>query len=48
MVFILYMLSVDATMGNGHDTERLARLVGAEGRVTAFDIQAQALTQTRG
>ncbi len=39
--------AVDATMGNGHDTERLARLVGAEGRVTAFDIQAQALAQTR-
>ncbi len=39
-------LAVDATMGNGHDTVRLARLVGPEGRVVAFDIQAQALEQT--
>ena len=40
-------LAVDATMGNGHDTERLAELVGPEGRVTAFDIQAQAVESTR-
>ncbi|MBO4299321.1 MAG: methyltransferase domain-containing protein [Clostridia bacterium] len=40
-------LAVDATMGNGHDTERMARLVGPEGRVFAFDIQAQALEKTR-
>ena len=39
--------AVDATMGNGHDTERLARLVGPEGRVYAFDIQEQALESTR-
>lgn len=40
-------LAVDATMGNGHDTERLARLVGPTGRVVAFDIQRQALESTR-
>ena len=39
--------AVDATMGNGHDTERLARLVGPDGHVIAFDIQPQALEQTR-
>ena len=40
-------LAVDATMGNGHDTERLARLVGPEGHVVAFDIQPQAIEKTR-
>ena len=40
-------LAVDATMGNGHDTERLAELVGPEGRVIAFDIQVQAVESTR-
>jgi SAM-dependent methyltransferase len=38
---------VDATCGNGHDTLFLARLVGQLGRVWAFDIQEQALTNTR-
>lgn len=38
---------VDATAGNGNDTLFLARLVGAEGRVYAFDIQKQALEATR-
>lgn len=38
--------AVDATCGNGHDTLLLARLVGAEGRVWAFDIQEEALTAT--
>ena len=37
---------IDATMGNGHDTEFLARLVGPSGRVYAFDIQQRALEQT--
>lgn len=37
---------IDATMGNGHDTVSLARLVGAEGRVFAFDVQEQALANT--
>lgn len=38
---------VDATMGNGFDTELLASLVGPKGRVFAFDIQEQALTTTK-
>ncbi|MFT5467281.1 MAG: ubiquinone/menaquinone biosynthesis C-methylase UbiE [Verrucomicrobiales bacterium] len=38
---------IDATAGNGHDTEFLARLVGADGRVLAFDIQSEALESTR-
>ena len=38
---------VDATMGNGHDTLFLAQSVGAEGRVYAFDVQPQALENTR-
>ena len=38
--------AVDATMGNGHDTERLANLVGPEGHVFAFDIQEQAVEST--
>ena len=39
--------AVDATMGNGHDTEALCRLVGPSGRVYAFDIQPQAVENTR-
>ena len=38
---------VDATMGNGHDTERLAELVGESGHVYAFDVQEQAVQNTR-
>jgi SAM-dependent methyltransferase len=38
---------VDATCGNGHDTLLLARLVGPEGRVWAFDLQSEALAATR-
>lgn len=38
---------IDATVGNGHDTEFLARCVGAEGRVFGFDIQPEALAKTR-
>jgi SAM-dependent methyltransferase len=37
---------VDATCGNGHDTLLLAYLVGSNGRVWAFDIQAKALEAT--
>ena len=37
---------IDATMGNGGDTERLCRLVGETGRVYAFDIQEDALAST--
>ncbi len=38
--------AVDATAGNGHDTQFLAVCVGGEGRVFAFDVQQQALDQT--
>lgn len=38
---------VDATAGNGYDTLFLARLLGEEGQVHAFDIQKQALDNTR-
>ena len=37
---------VDATCGNGNDTLLLAELVGATGRVWAFDIQATAIGHT--
>jgi hypothetical protein len=37
----------DATCGNGHDTLFLARLVGECGKVWAFDIQENALDNTR-
>ena len=38
---------MDATAGNGGDTKFLAKLVGPTGRVLAFDIQEQAVTNTR-
>nr|WP_243164747.1 class I SAM-dependent methyltransferase [Catenibacillus scindens] len=38
---------VDATAGNGLDTEFLCRLVGPKGCVHAFDIQPEALENTR-
>lgn len=34
---------VDATVGNGHDTLFLAKLVGPSGRVLGFDVQETAL-----
>ncbi|MGF6147559.1 Methylase of polypeptide chain release factors [Kingella potus] len=40
--------ALDGTAGNGFDTLLLARLVGTTGRVWAFDIQTQALENTRG
>ena len=40
-------VAVDFTMGNGHDTEYLCRAVGERGHVYAFDIQAQAVENTR-
>ncbi|RAK11172.1 putative rRNA methylase [Halanaerobium saccharolyticum] len=40
-------LVIDATAGNGHDTKYLAELVGADGKVFAFDIQEKAIDQTR-
>lgn len=39
--------AVDATMGNGHDTLFLCNAVGEEGRVYAFDVQEQAVQNTR-
>jgi len=39
--------AIDATMGNGHDTEMLCSIVGPAGRVYAFDVQAAALEKTR-
>lgn len=38
---------VDATAGNGNDTEFLADLVGENGQVIAFDIQQAALHATK-
>lgn len=38
---------VDATAGKGFDTEFLARLVGEQGHVFAFDVQELALQWTR-
>ena len=38
---------VDFTMGNGNDTLFLSKAVGENGRVYAFDIQAQAVESTR-
>lgn len=40
-------LCIDATMGNGHDTELLCHLAGEQGKVLAFDIQKEALLQTQ-
>ncbi len=37
---------VDATCGNGGDTEFLCRMVGENGRVYGFDIQEQAVSRT--
>jgi 16S rRNA C1402 N4-methylase RsmH len=39
-------ITVDATMGNGHDTLFLAELVGKSGKVFSFDIQEEALLTT--
>lgn len=36
-------VTVDATVGNGHDTYVLANLVGPNGKVYGFDIQQDAL-----
>lgn len=37
---------IDATVGNGHDTQLLAQLVGECGHVLGFDIQASAIEAT--
>lgn len=38
---------IDCTMGNGHDTLYMAKLVGEKGRVISFDIQMDALINTK-
>lgn len=38
---------VDATCGNGNDTLFLAKLVGKSGHIYSFDIQKQAIDQTK-
>ena len=38
---------IDATAGKGRDTALLCRLAGEEGRILAFDIQQEAVEQTR-
>lgn len=38
---------VDATAGNGHDTLFLSNLVGESGKVFAYDIQEQAINNTK-
>ncbi len=39
--------AIDATVGNGHDTLFLASRVGEDGRVFAFDVQAEAIDRAR-
>lgn len=38
---------IDATCGNGNDTLFLAKLVGDKGQVYTFDVQAQAIENTK-
>ncbi|WAA11774.1 tRNA (mnm(5)s(2)U34)-methyltransferase [Fervidibacillus halotolerans] len=38
---------IDGTAGNGNDTLFLAKLVGKDGKVFAFDIQKEAIERTR-
>lgn len=38
---------IDATAGNGNDTEFLCRMAGPKGKVYAFDIQKEAIVNTR-
>lgn len=40
-------VAIDATCGTGYDTVFLAELVGKKGKVYAFDIQREAIKQTR-
>lgn len=40
-------IAVDATAGNGHDTLFLAGLVAEEGQVFSFDVQKEAIENTR-
>ncbi len=38
--------AIDATMGNGHDTQWLCELAGEGGHVFAFDVQPEAVERT--
>ena len=40
-------IAIDATAGNGHDVVMLAQLVGASGKVHAFDLQVTAIEATK-
>ncbi|MEN8662599.1 MAG: DUF2293 domain-containing protein, partial [Lentimonas sp.] len=40
-------LAIDATAGNGHDTLKMAQLVGVTGTVISMDIQAEAIDSTK-
>ena len=40
-------VAVDFTMGNGNDTLFLSKTVGESGRVYAFDIQEEAINQSK-
>lgn len=40
-------IAIDATMGNGNDTAFLCDLVGENGKVYAFDIQEDAIINTK-
>jgi Putative rRNA methylase. len=40
-------IAIDATVGNGKDTEFLAELVGKSGTVYGFDIQERAISRTK-
>ena len=40
-------ICIDATAGNGNDTLALCQLVGENGKVYAFDIQEQAVVNTK-
>lgn len=39
--------AIDATMGNGHDTQWLCELAGESGHVYAFDVQKDAVQRTQ-
>ena len=39
-------LAIDATLGNGYDTQFLAQKVGTSGHVFAFDIQKESIEQS--
>ncbi len=40
-------IAVDCTLGNGNDTILLANLVGNEGKIFSFDIQKEAIQETK-